>query len=130
MLEQHQALPGRQQDQQADQQPAGNAGPEFVGTRIRQHQPGRHTPPQDRRTQHPRRQLRHEVEQHQQPGHHGGKGNTYSLRHQARQARPLPGTEGDHQTDEQGEIATIEQEEATQSDRQQDQRSDDALFKH
>ncbi|MNJ68306.1 hypothetical protein D3C77_645430 [compost metagenome] len=130
MLEQYQALPGGQQNQQADQQTAGDTGPQLAGARVRQYQPGRYAPPQYRSPQHPGRQVRHEVEQHQQPGHHSGIGHAYGLRDQACQTCPLPGTQGDYQADEQGEIPTIEQEKASQGNRQQDQRSDDALFKH
>ncbi|MNE12925.1 hypothetical protein D3C80_1057480 [compost metagenome] len=130
MLEQHQPLPGRQQNQQADQQPAGGTGPQLAAARVGKHQPGGQPPPDHRSTQHPGRQLRKDVQQHQRSGDDHGIGDAQRLGHEPGQARPLPGAEGHHEADEQGEIPTVEQEEATQRDRQQDQRSNDALFKH
>ncbi|MNI81130.1 hypothetical protein D3C87_1266770 [compost metagenome] len=67
-------------------------------------------------------------QQHQR--HDSGIGDTHWLRIEARQTRPLPRTEGHDQSDEQRKAGPLEQEKPAQGNRQQDQRSDDSLFKH
>ena len=62
--------------------------------------------------------------------HHHCIANTHGLGFETRQARPFPGTQAHDQADEQRETGTFEQEKPAQGDRQQDQRSDDSLFKH
>jgi len=102
----------------------------LAGARVRQHQKSGQTPPQHRSAEHERRQTGRQVKEEQQAGDHRREGDARGLLFEAGQARPLPGTQGDHYADEQGEACSFEQEKTAQGNRQQDQRSDDALFKH
>jgi len=102
----------------------------LTGARIRQHQERGQAPPQHCSTEHERRKPGREVEEEQQARYHGREGNARRLFFETGQACPLPGAQGHHQADEQGETRPFEQEETAQGNRQQDQRSDDALFKH
>src|SRR5690606_26734190 len=97
---------------------------------IVQYQQGRRRPPEHSAAEQPGRQRRQQPGAVEQRGNRQGIGDPQRLRLEAGQACPFPGAEADHGTDEQGEPGTFQQEEATQSDGQQDQGGDDALFQH
>ncbi|MNL59580.1 hypothetical protein D3C87_1833220 [compost metagenome] len=99
-------------------------------TRIGQHQIRRHRPPQHRSAQHPRREAGQDVHDEQHQSDHSGITDAEHLIGETRQARPLPGTQGYDQPDEQCKTGTFKQEKPAQGNRQQDQRGDDSLFKH
>ncbi|MNF91729.1 hypothetical protein D3C84_743410 [compost metagenome] len=130
MLEQHQPLPGRQQDQQADHQLAGGTAPVATGSGIAQHEDGRRPPPEHTQHQHQRCQGGHEIKAVEQRRDQQAIGDAQGLGGKARQARPFPAAEADDGADEQGESTAIQPEEARKGDGQQHQGGDDALFQH
>ncbi|MCY1432133.1 hypothetical protein D9M71_481230 [compost metagenome] len=130
LLEQQQALPGRQQDQQTEQQTHRQRLPGPTAGRIAEHQTDRRQPPEHRQRQQRTGQLWQLVQPQQQQRHSRGITDSQRLRLETGEARPLPGTQADDGRDEQGKPATLQQEEATQGDGQQAQGGDDALFQH